>query len=160
MAYRIRIEEIQDDRLVKLYDEIVEQGILKCENAVGMFGFRSPMEIILEMREFSENLAIQISNLDEKDDPDDDDILAAVITECVIGINLAALALGPITETDVIRDEVKRSKLRKHAFEMIEMGKEIASLCDIIHVDTLNEYKQKLGEMLMDELDSMDKDED
>lgn len=160
MTYRVRIEEIQDDRLVKLYDEIVDHGILKLEDSVGMFGFGSPMEIILEMKEFSENLAIQISNLDEKDDPDDDDILAAVITECIIGINLAALALGPITETDIIRDEVKRSKLRKHAFEMIERGKEIASLCDAIHVDTLDEYKQKLGEMLMDELDKMDEEED
>lgn len=159
MAYRIRIEEIQDDRLVKLYDKIIEQGILKCGDIVGMFGFDSPMEIILELEEFTENLAIQISNLDEKEDPDDEDILAAVITQCIIGINLAALALGPITETDVIRDEAKRTRLRKHAFELVEKGKEIASLCSIIHVDTIDEYKQKLGQMIMDELDAMDKDE-
>ena len=160
MAYRIRIEEIQGDRLVKIYDEIAEHGILKCGDSVGMFGFSSPMEIILELQEFTENLSIQISGLDEKDDPDENDILAAVITECIIGINLAALALGPITETEAIKDEAKRARLRKHAFELVEKGKEIASLCDIIHVDTMDEYKQKLAEMLMDELDNWDENED
>lgn len=158
--YRIRIDEIRDDRIVKLCDEIVENGILKCGRIVGMFGFSDPIEIILQMEEFAENLAIRIMGLDKKDDPSEDEILAAVITEGIIGIDLATIALGPITETDVIEDEAKKAKLRQYASELIEKGKEIASVCDIVHIDTMDEYKQKLGEMLMDELDRLNEDED
>lgn len=158
--YRIRIDEIRDDRIVKLCDEIVENGILKCGSIVGMFGFSDPTEIILQMEEFAENLAIRIMGLDKKDDPSEDEILAAVITEGIIGIDLAAIALGPITETDVIEDKAKKAKLRQYASELIEKGKEIASVCDIVHIDTMDEYKQKLGEMLMDELDRLNEDED
>ena len=158
--YRIRIDEIKDDRLVKLCDENVENGILKFGKIVGMFGFSDPIEIILQMEEFAENLAIKIMGLDEKDDPSEDEILATVITEGIIGIDMAAIALGPITETEFIRDEAKKAELRRYTFELIEKGKEIASVCDIIHIDTMDEYKRKLGEMLMEELDKLNEDED
>ena len=158
--YRIRIDEIRDDRIVKLCDEIVENGILKCGRIVGMFGFSDPIEIILQMEEFAENLAIRIMGLDKKDDPSEDEILAAVITEGIIGIDLAAIALGPITESDAISDEGKRAKLQQYAFELLDKGKEIASISDAIQVGTFYDYKQKLGELLMDELDSLNEDED
>ena len=157
VTYRIRIDEIKDDRLIKINDENFEQGILKCGEVIGMFGFSNPMEIILQMEEFAENLAIRVSGLDEKDDPGENDILAAVITECIIGINLATLALGPIAETGIISDEAKRIKLRKHTFELIEKGKEIASICDTVRVSTMDEYKRKLGELIMDELEESEK---
>lgn len=155
--YRIRIDEIKDDRLIKIHDENFEQGILKCGKVIGMFGFSNPMEIVLQMEEFAENLAIRISGLEENDELSEDDILAIVITECIIGINLASIALGPITETGIISDEDKRIKLRRYAFELIEKGKEIARLCGIIHVDTMDEYKRKLGELIMDELEESEK---
>ena len=158
--YRIRIDEIKDDRIIKLCDENIGNGIIKCGKIVGMFGFSDPMEIILQMEEFAENLAIKIMGLDEKDDPSEDEILAAIITEGIIGIDLAAMALGPITETEFIRDEAKKAELRQYASELIEKGKEIASVCDIVHISTTDEYKQKLGEMLMDELDRLNEDED
>lgn len=155
--YRIRIDEIKDDRIVKIHDENFEQGILKCGDVIGMFGFSNPMEVILQMEEVAENLAIRISGLEENDDPSENDILAAVITECIIGIDLAALSLGPIAETEIISDEAKRARLRKHAFELIEKGKEIASICDAVHISTMDEYKRKLGELIMDELEESEK---
>lgn len=157
--YRIRIDEIKDDKIVKLCDENVEHGILNCGRIVGMFGFSDPMEIILQMEEFAENLAIKIMGLDKKDDPSEDEILAAVITEGIIGIDLATLALGPITETDVISDETKKAKLQQYAFELLDKGKEIASVSDAVRVGTFYDYKQKLGELLMEELDRLNESE-
>jgi len=158
--YRIRIDEIKDDKIVKLCDENVEHGILKCGKTVGMFGFENPTEIIFQIEEFAENLAIRMSGIDEIDDPDEDEIIATVIAECIIGINIAALALGPVAETDVISDESKKAKLRQYAFELLEKGKEISDLCDLIRVGTFYDYKQELGELLMEELDRLNENQD
>ena len=158
--YRIRIDEIKDDKLVKLCDENVEHGILKFGRIVGMFGFSDPTEIVFQMEEFAENLAIKMSGVDEIDDPNEDEIIAVMIAECIIGINIAALALGPMTESDLIRDEAKRAKLQQYAFELLDKGKEIASVSDAIRVGTFYDYRQKLGELLMEELDKLNESED
>lgn len=158
--YRIRIDEIKDDKVVKLCDENVEYGILKCGKTVGMFGFSDPTEIVFQMEEFAENLAIRMSGMDEIDDPGEDEIIAVMIAECIIGINIAALALGPLTEGDAISDETKRAKLQQYAFELLDKGKEIASVSDAIRVGTYCDYKQKLGELLMEELDKLNESED
>lgn len=158
--YRIRIDEIKNDKIVKLCDENVEHGILKCGRIVGMFGFSDPTEIIFQMEEFAENLAIRMSGIDETDDPGEDEIIATLIAECVIGINIAAIAIGPMAESDLISDEVKKAKLRQYAFELLEKGKEIASISDAVRVGTFYDYKQKLGELLMEELDRLNENED
>ena len=158
--YRIRIDEIQGDKLIKIYDENVEHGILKFGRIVGMFGFSDPTEIVFQMEEFAENLAIKMSGVDEIDDPNEDEIIAVMIAECIIGINIAALALGPMTESDLIRDEAKRAKLQQYAFELLDKGKEIASVSDAIRVGTFYDYRQKLGELLMEELDKLNESED
>lgn len=158
--YRIRIDEIKGDKIVKLCDENVECGILKCGRIVGMFGFSDPTEIVFQMEEFAENLAIRMSGIDEADDPDEDEIIAVMIAECIIGINIAALALGPLAKTDAIGDETKKAKLQQYAFELLDKGKEIASVSDAIRVSTFYDYRQKLGELLMEELDKLNEDED
>lgn len=154
MTYRVRIEEIQGDKLIKLFDKNIDKGIMKMGDTVGMIGFNDPMEIMLELEDFIQHLAIKMTGLNEEDDePDEELILAAAITECVIGINLAAMAIGPVSEYGLIKDEKKNLKLKRHALELLEKGREISKLSGIIEVSSMEDYKKKLGELLMEELD-------
>lgn len=160
MTYRVRIEEIKGDKLVKLFDENIDKGIMKMGDTVGMIGFNDPMEIMLDVEDFIQHLAIKMTGLNEEDEPDEELILAAAITECVIGINLAAMAIGPVSESGLIKDEGKNLKLKKHALELLEKGREISKISDIIEVSSMEDYKKKLGELLMEELDKADENND
>lgn len=156
MTYRVRIEEIKGDKLIKLFDKNIDKGIMKMGDTVGMIGFNDPMEIMLELEDFIQHLAIKMTGVGEETEPDEELILAAAITECVIGINLAAMAIGPVSEYGLIKDEEKSLKLKRHALELLAKGKEIAKLSGIIEVSSMEDYKKKLGELLMKELDKAD----
>lgn len=160
MTYRIQIEEIKGDKLVKVYDKNVDRGLLKTGDIVGMFGYENTLDIMYDVEEFVENLAIKMTGIEHEEDLDDDKFLATVITECIIGINIAAMALGPISEARVIKDERKNLKLKQYAYDLLDKGKEIGSLCDSIKVGTMDDYSRKLGEQLMDELDDLNKRDD
>lgn len=153
MTYRVRIEEIKGDKLVKLFDENIDKGFMKMGDTVGIIGFDNYMDIILEVEDFIQNLAVKMVGLNEEDEPDEELVLATAITECVIGINLAAMAIGPVSEYGLIKDESKCLKLKRHALELLAKGKEIAGLSGIIEVSSMEDYKKKLGELLMEELD-------
>lgn len=156
MTYRVRIEEIKGDKLVKLFDENIDKGIMKMGDTVGMIGFDNPMDIMMEIEDFIQHLAVKMVGVNEEDELDEELILAAAITECVIGINLAAIAIGPVSESGLIKDESKNLKLKRNALELLEKGKEISKISGIIEVSSLEDYKKKLGELLMEELDKAD----
>lgn len=156
MTYRVRIEEIKGDKLIKMFDENIDKGIMKMGDTVGMIGFDNPMDIMMEVEDFVQHLAVKMVGLNEEDEPDEELILATAITECVIGINLAAMAIGPVSESGLIKDEEKNLKLKKNALELLAKGKEISKISDIIEVSSMEDYKKKLGELLMEELDKAD----
>lgn len=160
MTYRVRIEEIKGDKLVKMFDENIDKGIMKMGDTVGMIGFDNPMDIMLEVEDFIQHLAVKMVGLNEEDELDEELVLAAAITECVIGINLAAIAIGPVSESGLIKDESKNLKLKRHALELLEKGKEISKISGIIEVSSLEDYKKKLGEILMEELEKADENDD
>lgn len=156
MTYRVRIEEIKGNKLIKLFDENIDKGIMKMGDTVGMIGFNDSMEIMLELEDFIQHLAVKMVGVNEEDELDEELILAAAITECMIDINLAAMAIGPVSESDLIKDEEKNLKLKRHALELLEKGKEISKISGIIEVSSMEDYKKKLGELLMEELDKAD----
>lgn len=160
MTYRVRIEEIKGDKLVKLFDKNIDKGIMKIGDTVGMIGFNDPMEIMLELEDFIQHLALKMTGLNEGDEPDEELVLAAAITECVIGINLAAMAIGPVSEYGLIKDEEKNLKLKRHALELLAKGKEISKLSGIIEVSSMEDHKKKLGELLMEELEKAEENDD
>lgn len=153
MKGQLIINEMKDNGIEMAGSLNFKKLLMVTDGAVALMGLKSQKDILILLDRLIERTAFTAMEID--DDSDIKDVKDAAYYQTIIAINLAILAIGPLTELKEFED--KRAELTDITKTLTKLAVDVSNLSDNLGIEMSGDKNTIVSDTLMRELEEWEK---